>query len=337
VIKKVFVSVLTSLSLYANFTIIDGETFKLSEDENITLLDDLNISTDATLKSEDNSTININKDWINSGNFKGENISVYFKSEDNSTIYGNNIFYELYANKSIIFESSKTQKIINKLSLRDGKLSSTILDTQSILDLSLTNDIDTQNLEIQDSKIIGLVEAINPPNSIDNGNNILWFSEKKDCQNIGSNFNWIDKYSCYEDGTKYIVNKDTVSTEIIVGSTMGEDIQEKVIKILDGHDKGINIIYKDIDTIQEECSNDIQVSIYDDGSSITGYRSEKIKNCAYEDPTLQNWNDFQRGTKIGIYKTTKLEKQNHEDSNNVIVIDLNLTQKIVIGEKNDKN
>jgi hypothetical protein len=202
------------------------------------------------------------------------------------------------------------------------------------LDFSTTT-LEAENLEIQDSKIIGLTKAINPLNSIDNGNNILWFDIKTGCQNIGSDINWLDKYNCNQDGLKYIVKGDNTNSEIMFDTKISKDIKETPSIDIDMKGNTL-IVYKDTEDTTKDCSKDINIILYQDGTSVTGFQSDKNMGCTYTDPTLQNWSDFKNSTKISISKTSKLEKEEHEGSNNVIVIDVNLTKKLIIGGNYDE-
>jgi hypothetical protein len=332
--RVLLISTLLTISLYADFTISSGEILELSKDENITILEDLNVSKDAIFKAGTNCMINLESNWINRGDFISSTSSLNFIGDDESIIYGDNSFFNLFADKSIVFESGKTQKIDKSLSLKDGSISSTIFGTQSILDLSTTTNIDTKNLEIKDSKVIGLASAINPINSIDNGNNIMWFSIKVDCKNIGSDISWIEKFSCEQEGLKYKVDSGETTSEVIFDTTISDYIKETTNKSV-GSLESTNIIYKDIESSIDSCSKDVKIVLYKDGTSLTGFQSDKSRGCSYDDPTLENWNDFKDSTKITIQKTTLKEKELHENSNSVIIVDVNLTKKLIIGGKYD--
>jgi hypothetical protein len=337
--KIIVISALLTISLYANFTISSGEILELSSDENITILEDLNISKDATLKADKNATLHLGNDWINGGDFIGESSTVVFVGNDTSVVYGDNSFFNLYADKSITFQSSKTQKIKNELILRDGKIRSSTFGSYAMLDLSLTKSIYTNNLDVQDSKIIGLEKAINPTNSVDSGNNILWFSLSTTCQNIDSDINWIDRFSCEQTNLKYIVDGGDVRSEVSFDADISSDIVETPY-ISDGSSErqidSTSIIYKDIQSSINGCSKDLKVKLYKDGTSQTGFESDKSEGCSYEDPTLSNWDDFKDSTEIFISKTSKLEKEAHENSNSVIVVDVNLTKQLIIGGSYDE-
>lgn len=311
--KSILIVVITIMTLYANLTINNSELFKLNIDENLTISGNLNITTTSTLLARENSSINLDKNWVNDGNFTASTSTVSFIGSALSTILGNTIFYNFISNKDTTFESNKTQEITNIFRLKDGVINSTISGLYSTINLATVEVIDTNNLTIKDSKIIGRVAALNPPSSTDNGNNLLWFSPQNECQNAGSGYEWFDKLTCQNNTTTYLTDKNSSLSQTSFLDSVNVVVTANNEKVLFNYEAPANI--------GSPCSKDIEVQLHNDATITTGY-----KGCSYEDPTLKNWSEFD-SAKVVIKDTTG-------SSNSVIVIDVNLKTRLIIGGSN---
>ena len=309
--KNIVIVFITTITLYANITIESGEIYELGMEENLTISGDLKISNTGLFLAREDSNIYVEKDWVNDGNFTPSTSTVRFIGATPSTIKGYNTFYNFISNKDITFESNKTQEITNSFTLKDATINSTIPGFQSIINLATVKKIDTSTLAIKDNKIIGRASAINPPNSTDKGNNILWFSSQNECQNIGSGYEWFDKLKCQNEDIEYLTdNKKSISKV-----SFKKDINiEKTVT-----DKKVIFTYEATADNGTPCSKKIEVQLKTGATITTGY-----KGCNYSDPTLKNWDDF-TNAKVVIKELAQ------NSSKSVIIIDVNLTKKLIIG------
>ena len=307
----VIVFIATIITLYANITIDSGEVYELGMEENLTISGDLKINHSGSLTAREDSNISVEKDWINEGNFTASTSTVRFVGTTPSTIKGANTFYNFISNKDITFESNQTQEITNSFTLKDATINSTTPGVQSIINLATVKKIDTNTLNIKDSKIIGRASAINPPNSTDNGNNILWFSSQNECQNIGSGYDWFDRLKCKDEDTEYLTNNKNSTSKVSFKKDI--DVRKTVT------DKKVIFTYEATADSGTPCSKKIEVQLKKNSTITTGYKS-----CNYSDPTLKNWDDF-TNAKVFIKELAQ------SSSKSVIIIDVNLTKKLIIG------
>ncbi len=306
--RRLFLIVFMPILLCANFLIEDEEEFSLDQGEEV-VFDTLEIE-NGKLLAGFASIISIQKDWINHGEFTPSTSTVKFISDQESRVFGVSKFYDFVTlSKEIIFESNQTQEITHRFWIEDSTITSSKEMTQSIINLATVDEIKTNNLDIQDSKIIGRATAINPPNSYDNGNNFMWFQKQSNCQNIGSGHEWFEKLECDND-KKYQLFYEQKPIEF----SFDEDI--KLTKKIDPDKKIISFEYE---STTNECAN-IKAYIHIDAK---GYLTTGFRGCK-DDPTLMGWDSFDGQSSAKIIKK---EKQD------VIVIDLNMTKDLVIGDK----
>jgi len=318
--KKICLSFIFSLALYADFSLDKYEIFELGIEENISILGDINIAETSQFIAREDSKINIDNNWINKGSFIPSTSTVNFTGIESSRIIGNNIFYNFISQKDIVFEATKTQEIENKFVLKDADINSSVDGVYAIINLATVDVIDTGDLKIKDNKIIGRLYAINPKNSVDDGHTILWFDKDIECQNIGSGSSWYDKIICDGSDLVYATKDENISSEVYF-----PDELEPLVNIVEENtstNKGIiEFIYENpLDSIST-CSKYAKIILSGDASVKTGFIS-----CDHEDPTLDNWEAFSN-SKVIVNDTTL------ENSHSVIVVDVNLTQELVIGSK----
>ena len=308
--QKIFVLILFPIFLFASFVLHDGENFELSVDENISF-ESIMIDTAATFQAREDSVILIEKEWVNQGEFFPSTSLVQFTSPKTTTISGNNTFYNFYAsNKSIIFESNTTQEITNKIDLTGVEITSTIPEIQSILNLATVTSIITDNLEIQDSKIIGRFAAINPLSSQDNGNNIFWFSDMRDCTNIGSGHDWFEKVECSGGILEYIIPQENTTSKVSFDKSIA------VSTMIEESDTGRKVTFLHQNK-SDVCTKQATIMIEDTGAIVSGYQG-----CGASDPTLENWEQFTHNTQVFLLNT---------QTQSTIVVDLNMSTQITIG------
>jgi hypothetical protein len=125
-------------------------------------------------------TLTIGGDFTNAGTFNANTSTVVFDTAAKaSTIYGTttfNDFKSTTAGKALNFEAGKTQIVIGTVTLVGSSgnvltLRSTVDGTQWLIDPQGARNI--SYVDVKDSNNINTM--INPPNSIDSGNNINWF------------------------------------------------------------------------------------------------------------------------------------------------------------------
>ncbi len=126
-------------------------------------------------------TINLDGNWSNSGTFNAGSLGlVAFTGSGVSTITGANTFFNLncfQGGKRLNFEAGKTQTVSGTLSLT-GTVGNHILLRSATDGAQWTINPITNSIffvDVKDSINIGPT-VINPPDSIDSGNNINWFT-----------------------------------------------------------------------------------------------------------------------------------------------------------------
>jgi len=306
--RSLFFSLFIPLLLCANFLIENNESFSLDQSEEIEF-ESIEIQK-GLFQAGFASIISIQKDWINHGKFIPSTSTLKFISDQKSRVFGVSRFYDFITiSKDIVFESNQTQEITNLFWIEDSTITSSKESIQSIINLSKIHKIKTLNLDIQDNKIIGRAEAINPPNSYDNGNNFMWFKKESNCQNIGSGHEWFERLECNK-AKKYKIFYEKTPIEI----NIDDDIEVK--KRVDSDKKLISFEYQ---SPTNECANlKAYIQMSANGHITTGFKGCKA------DPTLKGWDSFDGQTSTKIIK---------KDDQNLIVIDLNMTKDIVIGDK----
>ncbi len=315
-LKIVLTFIMISVTLFGSITINGGEYFRLEKDENITINGSLHIKQNAHFVADTNATINISKDWINEGEFLSSTSTVTFISDANTTVEGNTTFYNFSAAKNLYFEAGQTQTITNSLSLTAGKIWSTVDGTQATLDLSTVSNINTQNLEIKDSKIVGRLSALNPPNSVDYGNNTKWFSKNNNCQNSGSGHNWFDRLTCENNQLEYLISDNKI---------MFNGTDDVSISVDESPSKKLTFYYKTSSDAGKLCTNDAKVVAGDAGGIETLYES-----CQHKYYTINNWEKFKNNIKVNILDTSD------NNSSSIIAVDVKVSDKIIIGGSYDK-
>ena len=334
--------------VYAQFTIQSNETFTLSNNEKVTF-DTLSIESDATFKANTDTNISIENDWTNNGNFEQSTSYVHFTGSDESTIKGDNTFYSFKANKPLTVEAQKTQKFIHSIEINGNgilqNLNSDNTGSQAIFDFTERPTYNFDYLKIQDMKNIGITVAVNPPNSEDAGNNILWFATSED-ENwtqttidtelvVDTNISSYEKFFKTDDNPtiKYVskietVEKVTVSSSLIINDV---GVSNTVVNTRDD-DLGLSTIaYESKNDAASACPKITKIVLSDIGDISTGYASKN--NCStYEDPTLENWDSVKDGIEIEVLETTDTQKELYADANSVIFMDIKLKNKLIIGK-----
>ncbi len=147
----------------------------------LTVNNNLNIAS-GTLSSGGNN-ITLDGNWANTGTYNADNNTVILNGND-QTINGSTTFYNLTkatTNGSVlIFQAGNTQTVTNMLTLTGT--SGNLLALQSTLSgtqwrLNLTGSSNLNYLAVQDSNNLGAI--LNPPNSLDDGDNLNWFPPYK--------------------------------------------------------------------------------------------------------------------------------------------------------------
>ena len=332
--KQLIATIFFTTFLYATLTVEENEHFLLDSNESFSIVGDVHITNGATLNAGDDSSIYLSENWINDGLFRKASSKVHFIGETSSTILGESEFYDFISKKDTVFESDKTQKITNHFLINNAFITSTIPTIQAILDLSITQKIDLDSLNVKDNKIIGRIYAINPKSSIDSGNNILWFSTKEGCQDISISDDGFKHLLCKnsttdEDYFTYIAEDNNSTSNINFNYNLKESINTIVDK-----NTNLTFIYKNPNDIVKNCDSHLKVILHKDTSVITGFESDK--GCNYIDHTLQNWDKFKDGASVEIKTTLKEEREKHDESQSVIILDINLTSKMIIGGNDEK-
>ncbi len=313
-IKKLSIVFIFSVSLFANLTIEKGEHFSLTPEENLSIEGSLKISQKAVFTAKEECYIALEGDWINRGKFASSTSTVRFTGDGVSTIFGENSFYSFVSYKSLTFESNVVQEIIDRFVVHDADINSTVEGVWSILNLATTQVIDLDSLSVKDSKIIGRAEALNPPNSIDNGNNILWFSTNDDEEETDSGYDWlIKKEDSSKHTIKYTVKKEDRKSEVVIQNELN------VATTLDEKNKVVRFEYRAVADADLECSKNAVVMLDENATIKSGFRG-----CSYEDPTLENWDDFKNAKVV-------IEDLGNKNSKSVIIIEVNLTVPLIIG------
>lgn len=330
--KSILLIILFFSFAYANFILDKNESIILENDE-VLRVQNITIEKTSKLKSGKNSTLFIEKNWINNGSFIPSTSNVIFAGDEQSIINGENIFYNFESNKDLIFEANKTQSFVNSMKIQGDAKSSYIRSSQeglqAIFDLSTHPTIEVYYLELQDMKNIGITSALTPLNSVSISNNTLWFDKNIDenCVVQDSNIVNYNKLVCDDEREKFVTTEESKnkSEVTIEKSEEAEYTQESF-------DDKIVISYNE--DYAQICGKNIIINMISDGTTSTGFKNSD--NCKeYEDPTLKNNIAPDENTKTFILKTSKGQKKLHDDSKSVIVIEMDLTNKIVIGTLNE--
>jgi len=144
---------------------------------------DITIATNGTLVCDgtNDADIKVAGDWTNSGTFTPGTNTVTFDGT-NQSIMGTTTFYNLTKSvttaRTLTFEESKTQTVTNTCTFNGTagnilSLRSSLDGTQWKLDPSGTRTM--SYLNVKDGNNLTL-PIIDPANSVDNGNNIQWFT-----------------------------------------------------------------------------------------------------------------------------------------------------------------
>ena len=314
IMKKLLLTAIFSLPLFANITLDNNESFEMSMEENLTINGTLSIPSDANFVAREDSSINISGDFINKGSFTPSTSTINFFGLGVSKVKGESEFYNFFSNKNLSFEANKTQEITHRFTLKDADINSTTTGVQGIINLATVDSINVKNLNIKDSKIIGRAEAINPPNSTDNSNNFLWFNHESKYQNIGSGHDWFDKLKDNKDSeVAYLTKENNQSSEVIFSDSLN------VLPTVQEDKKIVKFDYEAVLDSGNACSKDIEIKLGRDSTIKSGY-----KGCSYEDPTLKNWEDFKNAKVV-------IKDLGNGSSKSVIIIDVNLTSPLIIG------
>jgi hypothetical protein len=336
-VKLFIIFVLFYSNIYSNFNIHDNETFALDTNEHF-IVTSLIIDDTSTFDANTDTNISIENDFKNGGTFNASTSTITFTGTQESFISGNTTFYDLIARKDLLFQANSTQVFLNGLLLKGDATSSFIhsdeIGVQAVFDLSNHPTTDISYVEVQDIKNIGLATAINPPNSVNISNTTLWFSEKVDlnCTSIDANITGFKQLSCMKDGIKEIryvsvpTPTEQQTTKLVIKSGIKLDIDRK---------KDITTITYDPEPEIKTCENNKRaiINLINDGSISTGFVNKS--GCdVYEDPTVENFETIKDDTTVYFEKTTTQDEKLHEGAKSVIVMDINLTIPITIGEIN---
>jgi len=166
--------------------IFDNGTTTISE--NI-IADNLTININGKVTATDNKSITINKNWTNNAttaDFTANESTVIFQSANQSSISGDNKFYNLScttSDKVIVFEAGKTQEVSHALTLTGTAnqlitLKSSVPHTPTPSQWTIKcTGANTNNsisyVDVQDSNNTSAYR-LNATNSKDSGNNDLW-------------------------------------------------------------------------------------------------------------------------------------------------------------------
>ena len=104
-IKKLYIFILFTASLFANITLENSENFEMNMDENLTIDGTLSIPSDSNFKAREDSSINISGDFINQGSFTPSTSTLRFFGAGVSSIKGESEFYNFFSNKNLSFEA----------------------------------------------------------------------------------------------------------------------------------------------------------------------------------------------------------------------------------------
>ena len=331
--KIIIYNLLFIYILNASFIVQNDENFSLDENETFLIDGNIIIEQNAIFSANFNTKINIVDDWYNEGIFDPYTSTVSFLSSNESYIKGNNIFYNFKATKDLIFQASSTQKFLNHISINGDSKSSYIhsdnIGIQSIFDFSEHPFIDMSYLEIQDIKNIGLINSIMPINSTNYGNTIFWFDKniELNCTSIDENITNFNSFECIDKVNNQIkyTSKDTINnkSELIISSNILDNISKNI-------HKNISSITYDDDKLTQ-CNKNAIVKLINDGTTSTGFVNENFCDY-YIDPTFTDFKSIRDSIKIYLLKTSEVQKEDHNNSNSVIVININLDKPIVIGE-----
>jgi hypothetical protein len=333
-LKQVLLVFLFTIISYASLTIHPNETFTLNEDETLVINDDLIIQENASFVANTNTKINIFNNWQNLGTFSASTSSVEFLNTNESYIKGNNTFYNFKATKDLLFQSATTQKFLNELTLKGDAKSSFIhsdtIGTQAIFDLSNHPSINVSYLEVQDMKNIGILRPLMPSKSVNLKNTVLWFDEnipmENNCSTQDDNITSFTTLQCNNTDEKQYISTQTskVKSTFIIPEVLTTNTIKTIIPEVS------SFIYDDDPLTQ--CNLNAIVKLINDGSTSTGFINET--SCEkYEDPTIQNFESIKDETKVYLVPTTILQKEKYTGSKSVIILDINLSNPIIIGDK----
>ena len=119
----IFVALLSvTQTLRADIILEDGESFVLENDETLIIDGSVEIPTNATLTSGDNSEIQLSHNWINAGSYVANTGSVVFNGSNNTSfVSGDNSFYQFIVDqtradtsgKNLIFEDGSNHTALS--------------------------------------------------------------------------------------------------------------------------------------------------------------------------------------------------------------------------------
>ncbi len=173
----------------SDFIIDAGESFSISDNEVLTVSENLNVDTDATLNGGVASVTRVNGDWINHGIYNANSNVAYFTGlGTTTTIGGDNTFYDFILdhdeadtqNKKLNFEAGSIQSITNSLII-NGRTDSSLISIGSTIpgsqynafEIGRAKSVVVDFVDVQDAVALnGNVDALN---SINSGNTLDWF------------------------------------------------------------------------------------------------------------------------------------------------------------------
>ncbi|MDP6189523.1 MAG: hypothetical protein QF872_01805, partial [Gammaproteobacteria bacterium] len=167
-----------------------SQTVALSKGEQLVLDGDLIIANDGRFIGASESSIRVSGNWENNGTYIHGDGTVYFTGATTSQIKGDNTFHSLVADfaeadtssgKILQLAASSTQTITDLLQVKgdsntDLKLHASTEGVSATLNLKGATVV-VRDIDVKDNRVINSGgTAIDPPDSIDSGNTLGWFS-----------------------------------------------------------------------------------------------------------------------------------------------------------------
>ncbi|MEH6345654.1 MAG: hypothetical protein V7785_11250 [Bermanella sp.] len=173
----------------SDFTIDEGESFSISDNEVISVSSNLTIDAGGTFNGANASITRVSGDWVNNGFYNANSNVAYFTGlGTTTTIVGDNTFYDFIidhdegdtANKRLNFEPGSIQSITNSLTI-NGRTASSLIPIGSTtpgqqynaFEIGRAKSVVVDFVDVQDAIALnGNVDALN---SINSGNTLDWF------------------------------------------------------------------------------------------------------------------------------------------------------------------